>query len=80
MEFVETRWHKYRDEKPRCGEIFVGRNGSTVYPGLFVVRKRLTAKFTDVVYMNDTSTVLGSPFDFFTHWLPVAEQHGGEGK
>lgn len=67
-EFVGSRWRKYGKEPPRSGEVFVGRLGNAVYPHLFLVLDR-----DRIVYFNDHSTMIGSPYDIFTDWLPVAE-------
>ena len=66
FEFIESRWRKW-NETPHVGEIFVGRCNDTVYNTLFL-------KTDDgAVYLGDTSTHIGSTYDFFTHWLHVGE-------
>lgn len=71
IEFIESRWQCYNDSKPRTGEVFVGRRNDTVYNMLFLQTEK------DIVYLEDTSTHLGCPYDIFTHWLYVGEVQGG---
>lgn len=78
MEFVDSRWRQFRGEPPRRGEVFVARNENILHHELFLVRKRAERPCTEVVYLHDQSTVLASPGNFFTHWLPVAESQGGK--
>ena len=66
FEFIESRWKEYR-ESPRVGEIFAGRCNDVVYGMLFVMTEKGAA------YLKDTSTIIGQPYDFFTHWLYVGE-------
>lgn len=72
-EFVEQRWRDYAAEPPRSREVFVGRKNREIYPRLFVRHGTWRRDRDTVTYLDDAGTVIGNPYDFFTHWLPVAE-------
>jgi hypothetical protein len=68
---MESRWHSFHEERPRMGEVFVGRCGVKVWDRLFQARED-----GRVTYLDDASTVLGSPDAWFTHWMLVGEFSG----